>query len=211
MPASVPATPPTTSANIPQGPTSQLGGVGNQAVAPQSTDVVKTSASAGSLGVNLSTDDKLDLALQAIEEAEVLAPATLESIAQTSTPSPTPVVGGKERAAAVSPDVAVVDAGGLGAVEYEPTPETPPEVEEYVKRVEDHAELLSEPIVVDGKQIDSVNSHHPTQPVVVLPITEEDEKKARFKSPKYSIRWLVEFSHKIIKKFVGKVIYRVDE
>ncbi len=158
---------------------------------------------------------KLDLALQAIDEVSqqavgVIAQPTINQLAQDQT-LPVSARGGKERSGAISPEVAVVDAGGLSAIEYEPTPEVPPEVEEYVKRVEDHAETLSQPIVVDGQQVGSVLSHHPTQPVVVLPITEEDEKKAKFKSPKYSIRWLVEWSHKIVKKFVGKVIYRVED
>jgi len=41
-----------------------------------------------------------------------------------------------------------------------------------------------------------------------LPITKKEDKEGRKKSPKYSFRWLVEWSHKIIKVFAGKVIYR---
>ena len=163
---------------------------------------------------DLPAEVKLDLALQAIDEASqqavgVIAQPAINQLAQDQAP-PVSARGGKERSGATSLEV-VVDTGGLGAVEHEPTPEIPPEVEEYVKRVEDHAETLSQPIVVDGQQVGSVSSHHPTQPVVVLPITEDDEKKAKFKSPKHSIRWLVEWSHKIVKKFVGKVIYRVED
>ncbi len=168
---------------------------------------------------DLSTKVKLDLALEAIEEAnkvqaeatQAVAQPVINQLASEEAPPTIGSMGGKERGVAVSPDAQMVDAGSsLAGVEYEPTPEMPPEVEEYVKRVEDHAEDLSEPIVVDGQQVSQVNHHHPTQPVVVLPISEEDEKKAKFKSPKYSIRWLVEWSHKIIKKFVGKVVYRVE-
>ena len=167
----------------------------------------------------MPTQVKLDLALQAIEEAgktqkeaaQVVAQPVISQLASEPPSLQVGVRGGKERGAAVSPDVQVVDAAGsLASVEYEPTPEIPPEVEEYIKRVEEHADTLSEPIVVDGQQVGQVSHHHPTQPVVVLPITEEDEKKARFKSPRYSIRWLVEWSHKIIKKFVGRVVYRME-
>ena len=232
--------------NIPQGPTKHQSNSTNSSnasnvIASDNVGAVSGSAVSDVVVANtgLDVDTKLDLALQAIEEAtraksatdqtplpqaevdgavlspdgsEAVAPATLDALAQLETPTPVPTAGGKERAAAVSPDTQVVDAGvGAQAVEYEPTPELPPEVEGYMQRVEDHAELLSEPIVVDGHQTNHVNQHHPTQPVVVLPITEEEEKLARFKSPKYSIRWLVEWSHKIVKEFVGKVIYRIDD
>ncbi len=170
-------------------------------------------------GSDLDDNTKLDLALKAIDEAKkqvtgepitsLAHPAIQQMAAKTNQVVATPV-SGKERAAAVSPDARVVDAVSDQSVEVEKSPEISPEVSEYVQRVEDHADQLAEPIVIDGKQL-STQPHHPTQPVVVLPISMADEKKARFKGVKFSIRWLIEFSHKIVKEFVGSVIYRQDE
>jgi hypothetical protein len=44
--------------------------------------------------------------------------------------------------------------------------------------------------------------------VVVLPITEEVEEAGKKKNPNFSIRWLVEWSQRIIKMFAGKVVYK---
>ena len=47
-------------------------------------------------------------------------------------------------------------------------------------------------------------------PVVVLPITEEDKKEARFKTTKSSLKWLVEWAEKISKIFSGAVVYKEE-
>ena len=166
----------------------------------------------------LDDSTKLDLALEAIEYAQnqktSVAPVILNQLAKKDHPPEVRAVtsGSKERAIVKSPDAQASEtASGQQVVEFEKNPEISPEVAEYVQRVEDHADQLAEPIVVDGQQLSTNQHHHPTQPVIVLPISTADEKKARFKSVKFSIKWLVEFSHKIIKEFVGSVIYRQAE
>ena len=126
-------------------------------------------------------------------------------------PTPTPAgVAAKEKAESTSPDQGVIEtAQAIQYVEHEPQPEIPPEVDGFLKRAQDHvAQAPQEIVVADGSTDAPVGNNYPSQPVVVLPITEEMEKKGQHKSPKFSIRWLVEWSHKIMKKFVGKVIYR---
>lgn len=96
-------------------------------------------------------------------------------------------------------------------IEKEKNPEIPSEVESFLKHAEDHANKLPEEIVIADNQEISKVTHHSKAPVLVLPITSEEEKQGRKKSSKFSIRWLVEWSYKMMKKFSGKVIYRMDE
>lgn len=109
--------------------------------------------------------------------------------------------------------------GGLGSsqeqaaaiqyVEEEKSPELPIEVEKYIKEVKTDQEKAPKEIVI-AQAVDSMpdDDQYVSERVVVLPITPEIEKKGRRKSPKFSIRWLVEWSKKIMKIFEGKVIYR---
>ena len=101
-------------------------------------------------------------------------------------------------------------SGGVQLVEHEPSPEIPPEVEAYVERVESSTDQLPQEITVAGDNIDSTPQHLPKKPVVVLPITPEIEKEAQFKGVHDSVKWLVEWSHKIMKMFSGSVIYRQE-
>jgi hypothetical protein len=103
------------------------------------------------------------------------------------------------------------DVGTSPTVEYEPNPEIPPEVESFMQQVESHEDQLPQEIVVSGDSIQMNTAKYAAQPVVVLPYTKETEQKARFKGPKWSIRWLVEFGEKVYKLFGGKVIYREQE
>lgn len=48
------------------------------------------------------------------------------------------------------------------------------------------------------------------QPVVVLPITVKSKEEAKFKSTKYSVRWLIEWCQKITKMFAGAVVYKEE-
>jgi len=108
--------------------------------------------------------------------------------------------------------VAVDAVGGVQQVEVEPTPEIPPEVESYLQKVEEQPETAPKEIVVaDGMPTAPTDHQYPAQPVVVLPITQAEEQAGAKKSPKFSIRWLVEWSRKLMKMFVGKVIYRSVE
>lgn len=118
----------------------------------------------------------------------------------------------KETAVASGIDTAAVEAGAaIQYVETEKNPEIPPEVAEYLKHAEDHANQEVQEIVVADEQQTPMASHYPKQSVIVLPITPETEKKARFKGPRQSVRWLVEWSRKLMKMFSGKIIYRQPE
>jgi hypothetical protein len=46
--------------------------------------------------------------------------------------------------------------------------------------------------------------------VVVLPITEKSKEEAKFKSTKYSVRWLLEWCQKVAKIFSGAVVYKEE-
>lgn len=116
----------------------------------------------------------------------------------------------KEATEAVGIDqVAVEAARGVQQVELERQMEIPPEVEGYLQQVEDHKDTAPKEVVIaDGSQTAPADHQYPAQPVVVLPITAEEEKIGAKKSPKFSIRWLIEWSQRLMKMFTGKVIYR---
>lgn len=100
---------------------------------------------------------------------------------------------------------------GVQSVEQSLTPEISPEVESFIEHAQNLEDQLPQEIVVADNQEVSAVTHYPKQPVIVLPITEEQYKKGKKKSPKLSFRWLIEFSIKIMKKFSGKVIYKQME
>lgn len=120
--------------------------------------------------------------------------------------------GSKERF--VNPSQVVEQAAASTQVsEVEPVKEMElsPEISAYVEQVKDHSEQLPQEIVVqaDGSQVAA--KPFPTQKVVVLPITQEEEKEGAKKDPSYSFKWLVTWSKKIIQMFTGKVIYYQEE
>lgn len=178
------------------------------------------------------TNDALDLLSEAIAEVETdevgsasetdvqtgllsqVVPQIIADKTNTLNPQyPVGSAGSKESVESVSLDQVAVDAArGAQQVELEPTPEIPPEVESYLQKVEDHeATAPKEIVIADGSNTQPTDHHYPAQPVVVLPITPEEEKQGATKSPKFSIRWLVEWSRKIMKVFSGKVVYRFVE
>lgn len=131
-------------------------------------------------------------------------------------PNPTPVGQKKKEVYQVGPAVAEAPAPspeyptGVQSVEQEPTPEISPEVESFLKHAEQQPDQLPQEIVIADNQDVSSVAHHPKQPVVVLPISAQDQAVGAKKDFKFSIRWLVEFSVKIMKKFSGQVIYREE-
>lgn len=130
--------------------------------------------------------------------------------AQFNPPHPLPSRSGAKEVteATTSPDAQVVDTGPTQQVELEKTPELPVEVEGFLKKVDDLSnQKPPEIFIADGTQ-ESAAVSYPSRPVVVLPITEEAEKVGAHKNTTFSIRWLIEWSRKIMKLFAGKVIYR---
>lgn len=103
----------------------------------------------------------------------------------------------------------VEQAAGIQYVEEEKSPELSPEVEKYIQEVKKQQEKAPREIVIADDAADLPNQEqYVSEPVVVVPITPEIEKKGKSKPPKFSVRWLVEWSQKIIKMFAGKVVYR---
>lgn len=89
--------------------------------------------------------------------------------------------------------------------------EMPVEVEGYLQEVKDNQDQLPQEIVIADNQIDLVPSTTaPLRPVVVLPITPELETAGAKKNPSWSLRWLVEWSKKLMQVFTGKIVYRQE-
>ncbi len=103
-------------------------------------------------------------------------------------------------------------AASIQYVEEEKSPEISPEVEKYLNEVKQDQEKAPKEIVIASADLDLPSQDkYVSEPVIVLPITPEIEKRGKRKSPKFSIRWLVEWSQKVIKMFAGKVVYRQVE
>ncbi len=144
-----------------------------------------------------------------------VAPQVVDQASDTLNP-PIPVAGTGAKEAVEGSGVAQLEVGGGsggGPAEYEKAKEfeVPVEVEAYMQKVEDHQQKILQEIVVadDGTTISQ--KPYPKQPVIVLPITPEEEDEGQKKPPSFSIRWLVEWSQKLMKKFAGKIIYRQSE
>lgn len=172
--------------------------------------------------------DTLDQVLTQIESERVsdnsnsfgtVAQAMPQAIAQSydplNPPNPTPVGTTKKETYVVGSGVVTENSpptvehpGGVQAVEQEPNAEISPEIESFLQHAQEQSDHLPQEIVVADDQTISAVTHYPKKPVVVLPITPEEQAKGKNKSPKLSIRWLVEWSVKIMKKFTGEVIYR---
>jgi hypothetical protein len=152
--------------------------------------------------------------LPAVDQPEeVIAQAVPQVIQkQTDTLNPPNAVGGSAKEApllSVTVERPAVDAvPGVQDVEFEKAHELPPEVEGFIKTVEDHQEQIPQEIVISNPQTGQVLPRVMAQPVVVLPITPDIEAQGKNKQPTYSVRWLIEWSWKIMKIFSGKVVYR---
>jgi hypothetical protein len=106
-----------------------------------------------------------------------------------------------------------VESATAPVVEFEVAPEKPeisPEVSSFLEHVENHQEQLPQEIVIADAQQMVMPPKPIAQPVIVLPMTQEEEKAGEGKSVTWSVRWLVEWSRKIMKIFSGKVIYREE-
>jgi hypothetical protein len=97
---------------------------------------------------------------------------------------------------------------GVQYVETEPQAEISPEVESFLTQVENHQQQLPQEIVIADKQLGDLSVQPMAQPVIVLPLTKEVEKEGAHKPSTFSVRWLIEWSHKMMKIFAGKIVYR---
>lgn len=150
-------------------------------------------------------------ALFASVTPQALPQATEELWQQSQAGTPTGT-STKERTAATanwSVEAAVEQSGGMmTAVEQEKRPEISPEVEAYLQRIEEDQTSPAKELAQLIPDVATSPTPTSTQVVRVLPITKADAEEGRKKSPKFSIRWLVEWSEKVIKMFKGKTVYR---
>lgn len=157
----------------------------------------------------------LEKVLDEVEQSTVGSPTdSVDQSADSFNQPPTPVSSlNKEAKDPVNLDQVAADAArGAQQAELEPQPEIPPEVESYLQRVEDHQKTAPKEVVIaDGSQTQPTDHQYPAEPVVVLPITQQEEQAGAKKSVKFSIRWLVEWSRKLMKVFAGKIVYRPIE
>lgn len=72
------------------------------------------------------------------------------------------------------------------------------EIKQKQQEISNLAATATTPVAVSDK------------PVVVLPITAKSKEEAKFKSTKYSVKWLVEWCEKIAKVFSGAVVYKEE-
>jgi hypothetical protein len=100
---------------------------------------------------------------------------------------------------------------GIQMAEQEPMGELSPEVAAYLQKVETHPGQLPQQIVIADQSQPSPTTPYLKKTVIVLPITKETEQKSALKGTNFSIRWLVEFSRKVMRAFSGSVIYREQE
>ncbi|MBD3250631.1 MAG: hypothetical protein GF381_03625 [Candidatus Pacebacteria bacterium] len=176
---------------------------------PQDSEQEAFSGQGASL--NLPQNKKLDLLEEVLAEFPALATAEVES--QVNSPNEPQLPTGARKEALDAGGANPVETGAvLQQVEPEKSPEIPPEVDKYLKTVErDQGRQPQEIVLAEATDDLPDQSQYQAQPVIVLPITPEAEKRGARKSSQYSIRWLVEWSRKIIKMFAGKVVYRQAE
>jgi hypothetical protein len=142
-------------------------------------------------------------------------PLAIDEMTDTLNPT-TPISGGGTVKEAREPGItlerpAADQVPGVQYVEEEKhheNAEIPPEVESYIMQVENHQEQVPEEIVIGDQQAIHPSTKYLAQPVIVLPITPEEEKKGASKGSQFSIRWLVEWSRKVMKMFSGRVVYK---
>lgn len=168
----------------------------------------------------ITNQDKLELLEEVLAEVESQSSSALSqavpqlALDKTDYLNPDQVVGTglKEAEASAHPEISPAEAGaGLQQVEYEKTPEIPVEVESYLKSVEeDQSKTPPEIAIADGSLQAGGQQKSAKKPVVVLPITPEEEKEGQKKSVHWSIRWLVEWSRRLMKIFKGEIIYRQE-
>lgn len=170
-----------------------------------------------SVSSNNDTSNKLDTLESVLDEIQGVVPHGVVKVIDQASDTLNPQEGGvssaKERVEiGKTLDNASIDlGGGVQTVEQEKNPEIPVEVESYLQRVEDHHETAPTEVVIADGSSEVPTNNYPSRPVIILPITQEEEKEGMKKSPKLSFRWLVEFSNKVVKMFTGKVIYRQEE
>lgn len=182
-----------------------------QPVSPSNSATDLTSPVSTPTPTVMPTDELVVAELPAV--ADVAAPQPAVTSTDSLNP-PHPGAGLSKEAPQLSVTVenpALDQAAGVQYVEAEKSHELPPEVEGFIKKVEDHVDQIPQEIVIADPQSGQQLPRVLAQPVVVLPITAKTEAAGQHQPTSHSIRWLIEWSWKMMKKFSGKIIYREEE
>lgn len=111
----------------------------------------------------------------------------------------------------------IVESSQETPVEFISNPELA-ELSKEIKEVSKETKEQREQALIKEKQkeIDNLVTEAVTpvavsnKPVVVLPITAKSKEEAKFKTTKYSVRWLIEWCKKVAKMFSGAVVYKEE-
>lgn len=94
------------------------------------------------------------------------------------------------------------------SVETAPAKETGPEVKDWLTKLETGEEIkLPQPITDDAGQV-MLDNVAPQQVTVTLPLTEEETNRALHVKIVYSLRWLAEWTKRLIKVVGGNFLYK---
>jgi len=105
-------------------------------------------------------------------------------------------------------DALVAEVPGAQAVEVERTAEVPPEVESWVEKVEHHEIQAPHEVVVADQTAQQPTGNYASEPVIILPATQQAVQQGFTQKITESARWLAEWCTRIMKKFHGMVVYR---
>lgn len=105
-------------------------------------------------------------------------------------------------------DAVAQEVPGSQVIDIERSAEVPPEVESWMEKVEHHEVKAPAQTVVADQTAQQPTGDYASQPVIVLPITQQATKTGMKKGVQDSIRWLAEWCVKMMKKFHGLVVYR---
>ena len=94
----------------------------------------------------------------------------------------------------------------LPLIERPTTPEIPPEIE-HVEAIAGEEITLSQPIS-DSSGQPILDNAVPQQVTITLPLTEEEMQRALHLKIIYSLRWLAEWTKRLIKIVGGKFLYK---
>jgi hypothetical protein len=121
-----------------------------------------------------------------------------------TTLKPSAIEGGV--APTASPEVGAATGG---AVEQAPARELEPEVEATQEKIQQREINAPQETVIAAPTMPVAPPKTVSQPVVVLPLSEQAMQEGRKKSPQYSVRWLYVWCVRQIRKFSETlVVYR---
>ena len=195
--------------------------VSNLALSEGSTPAINTSQALETLDQVISQVETTTLSTATVDcqskpgDLGSLPQAVVQAtLSQTDTLNPTkPARVAKETIEVNTTNPLETASANQQAIEVEKAKEMeiPVEVESYMQQVVDSKDQLPEEIVVADDKANLTVKDYPKMPVVVLPITPQQDEDGQKKPTNHSLRWLVELSHKLMKIFSGAVIYREEE